>query len=361
MAIQCHTSLPSANREPTDDNPIPSRGSMALLPQASPEASQQLDACASAIRNELDELRRLYREDFLPRTIELGRLLSTARKLNPLQTSATLYRWALENTGLGDRSVRTYLQIYENRDRLQRLIDDTSKPPTSIDGCLALLRADNAEPTQEPTAEEAERDAAVRGAAAFAGAIERCDRTIREVDPQFLTTAEVEILAAAKRVAERVRTFARDGEVLPPITLGRIEPTAPLDRFGSVCRDLRATLPADLVARLDPHLVAIGEVLTTTTTDDDGDDTSEPTNTVVLTDDTEPLDLAEPETLTPSVGSSDLDLSRPLPEWGAEVLEQAKALHGSWSAVARASTNPNTGKPYSKQAISTAVKAAGLT
>jgi hypothetical protein len=233
---------------------------MALLPAAAAIEAPQLEGIAAAINEELGTLHALFRTEFLPRALRIGQLLTTAKSIWVATTA--FYQWAEETTGLSDRSVRNYLRLHANRDALQRLIDGTDRPPTSIDGCLALLRADEtAGPDLQPTEDEVIRNRVRSTAATLKSTITNTHQRIAELDPQFLSAEEVATLEAAQRIADRAAAYAKDPSTVPPKFKSQLATNLWRNMF-----DLRAAkqLPGVTQAErvvFDRHLLALQDLL----------------------------------------------------------------------------------------------------
>ena len=368
---------------------------MALLPESAAFSAPQLEGIADAINDELGNLHALFKTEFLPRALNIGQLLAAAKAITG--SAAPLYRWAEERTGLRDRSVRNYLQLHANRDALQRLITGTDHPPTSIDGCLALLRADaNAGPDTQPTEEQQIRNGVRSSATTLKSAVTRAHERIAELDPQFLSADEVAVLEQAIRIADRAAVYANDPSTVPARTHGhtnsfwqhlnslravktcavvtaaerqQIEQlwstwAALLERFderlsGNEPTEVAATATATVIETPEPEshpAEGVTEFREVLPADHGFDEPRAPEATAALADAIERWSTAA---TTTTLGGLDGELPTgvSLSDWSPEQLAAGLAQHnGNRSKFAASVINPATSKPFSKQLMSTVLK-----
>lgn len=151
-----------------------------------------LFSLSERIKDELSELAIVFRDDVLPRANRIGKHLADARSKIP--ATEAFYLWARESCGLKDRQIRNYIRIHRFHDQIVEAADHLNQEITSIDGALALLNAVQGEEVDEETRllKRCYTDSKRAHTA-----IDRALQSARDIDPEIVSDADLEVLQKA--------------------------------------------------------------------------------------------------------------------------------------------------------------------
>ena len=257
--------------------------------------SEVLTTIAAEITTDLNELRTLFRDEFVPRAKRIGDALNRAK--GNFGNNADFYDWAAEAVGIKERQVRTYLRFANKLPAIEAAMEETDTKISSMEQGLALLTPPKEEEERTEKEMAVARVAQTTGRAI--GGLTAAIEAIADLAPGGLTTSEVD-------------QFQRTCDILR--RWGTIEDT-----------------PEKVLA------VDCPPVETTTASDPEWSDEAVTTE-------------------SPSVGDP-LPLDKPVGEWNLHQLERGLAQYDTLQKLADAmAPNPKTGKPFTKAAVSARLK-----